>query len=281
MPLSLRRVLRRLSGYLLREIVWSERTYHNTLLSISLLGLTPLSVLGKGVSLTRKIAELLARHRANYIMEKYGIKLLGNLPSDLFWRDYFQVPGFLEGCETVIDVGASIGDFSIVVAKRFGAKKVIAIEPDETLFDILVKNIKINRLEHIVKPVRYALGDRKGLVELYKSGDFITAIGSGHAEPRLYPSTTLDELVEELGLEHVNLMKIDTEGSELLILKGALRTLRRFKPKIIVEVHSRRLRNEVLRMLSRINYKLIYEKINFPEGYKGTDYVRVLCTFIL
>jgi len=254
----------------------------NTIGQLSLLMLVSLAYLSrKDSAITKRVRERVIQHQASYIEKKYRIKLIyppGGYTSDLFWRDYFQVPGFLFGNEIVIDVGASIGDFAIVLVKAFGANKVIAVEPSRELYLYLVKNIRLNNMQGIVIPLNIALYDReKGTITLYgeKEGPRLLSI-KGRGLPSEYPVTTLDRIASELGLPSIDLVKIDTEGSELAILRGAIKSLRIYKPKLIVEVHSRKDRLEIIRMLAAMDYELIHEKTNFPMGLGSSDYVGVL-----
>jgi len=270
-------LLTRLKGYLFREIIWSEHTIINILDQLSLLMLTPFNLVGKGLTISERLRNHLETHKAHYIMKKYGIVLKyppKGLPLDIFWRDYFLVPEFLTNNRVVIDVGASIGDFAIAMAKGFGANKVIAIEPDKLFFKYLICNIKLNRLSRKVIPLNIALGEQEGLITLHKVGFQLSIKGGGFSSK--YACTTLDKLVERMKIEDVDLIKIDTEGSEYAIIKGSLNTLKSHKPKLIIEVHSRRDKYKIINILKNLGYELVYEKPNFPKGYKEHDYISVL-----
>lgn len=214
------RDLKRLRSYLLREVMLSEHTFHNTIGQIALLALHSLNTVGRSQGISSKLRRFLEEHRANHIMRKYKVKLtypLGGFPPDLFWRDYSQIPDFLNA-EVIIDAGASIGDFAIVMCKTFKAKKVIAIEPSEVFYSYLIRNIKANDLISTVMPLKIALGDKEGEIILYERGLWLS--GKGGGTPRKYPCTTLDLLVRKLKLQRIDLIKIDTEGFELPIIGG-------------------------------------------------------------
>jgi len=78
------------------------------------------------------------------------------------------------------------------------------------------------------------------------------------------PTKTLDTLLKELNISKIDLIKIDTEGFEYEILEGAGETISKFKPKMIVDVHSEELREKIIRFLLK-NYSLVYEKVNSYE----------------
>ena len=118
---------------------------------------------------------------------------------------------------TVVDIGAFVGMFSIKAA--FSAKEVIAIEPFPEIFKMLENNCK--NMPNI-KLVRKALSSKSGTARLYLAK-------GAHSHNIIHESknyievetTTLDELIDK----PVDFIKIDAEGSELEILKGAERTL--------------------------------------------------------
>jgi len=60
---------------------------------------------------------------------------------------------------------------------------------------------------------------------------------------------------------------MDIEGGEYNALKGAIKTIRKFKPKIIIEIHSRKLRKKILEFLKRYSYELTFEKEKEEHGF--------------
>jgi len=201
-----------------------------------------------------------------YIEKTYNVKFVygRNFAWDIFWRDYFQRSDFLPCCDDlIIDVGAGIGDFAVIAAKFYKAKRVIAIEPEPSTFRYLTKNIEINHLLGTIIPFMFAAYDSDGEILLYEREGRLASIPRGQVVK--YQSKKLDSLVKELNLNKVNLVKIDTEGAELEILEGSECLLKHFRPKIIVEVHSKALREYVIRFLFFFNYYFVHEKINFHE----------------
>jgi len=192
------------------------------------------------------------------------------IPPDTLWNDYGQRLDFLpKENDVIIDVGAYIGDWAVIVGKYYKAK-VIAVEPSKRAFQCLIDNIHLNSLDEQIVAVNYALSSKDGEISMYIDE------GSGFAVSTTQPdqvtckttARTLDSLLKELSVSRIDLLKIDTEGFEYEILKSAMSAITRFKPKIIVEVHSDTLRENVMKILLKNRYVLVNEKINFFNPYK-------------
>lgn len=137
---------------------------------------------------------------------------------------------------TVIDVGAHMGFFTLRVANS--VRKVVAVEPDPTSFRFLAFNVQRNDLQNKVILLKLALGEKNDGIYLDRTG-----YGFGRSKISLkkkgsrVPMKTLDSVVERAELEHVDLIKIDTEGSEPQILKGAIRTIREYEPDLLIAAY--------------------------------------------
>jgi len=122
-----------------------------------------------------------------------------------------------------IDVGAYVGVFTLEGAQAVGETgSVIAVEPEPRNRDLLLKNIQANGIKNVTL-VTKAIGDEKGKAKLYLSSHSAShsisqRVGDNYIEVDV---DTLDNLVSELGLKRVDFIKIDAEGSELEVLKGA------------------------------------------------------------
>jgi FkbM family methyltransferase len=155
-------------------------------------------------------------------------------------REYDR-PGFPIGpADVVLDIGAHIGTFAVLAAKRARKGMVIACEPFKENYDLLLDNLRLNRVDNFTA-LNVAVGDRNGKREL-KVPAFNGALGSffqeGSERERFgVDSIMLDSLIEDQGLEEVDVLKIDVEGAEYPILFGtSRRTLRRIR-RIILEYH--------------------------------------------
>ena len=165
----------------------------------------------------------------------------------------------------VLDVGANIGVYTIEAAKAVGAKgRVVAIEASPGHIKTLKKNVALNGFQN-VNIVSSAVGEAEGVATLTlpdgaNRGMFTLGTVAGSI------STTvnirrIDDILKEHGIETVNFIKMDIEGSELGALKGAIETLKRCHPAILIELNEAALRgcgtssNEVKSLLSSLNYK--------------------------
>lgn len=136
---------------------------------------------------------------------------------------------------TVVDVGANVGWFTLLAARLVGPRGlVVAFEPDPQLFDMLADNVELNGYEHHVQLHRAALADVHGSAPFHAAtrhrgnGSLVPALnqlGDASAEIVTYDVTltTLDALQ----LPSVDVMKVDAEGAEPRVFRGARDTVGR------------------------------------------------------
>ena len=145
--------------------------------------------------------------------------------------------GILKEGDVVVDAGANIGYYTFIFSKIVGVTgKVFAFEPNPESFKILEKNIKKNHLENVFL-FNMALGDYNGAAKLYlndyNKGDNRLYSSDGKQSCVTIGCTTLDTAIPTN--ERVDFIKMDTQGSEVLILKGAIRILGNSRPKMALE----------------------------------------------
>jgi len=165
--------------------------------------------------------------------------------------------------DIVLDIGAHIGIHTIHLAKI--AKFVYAIEPEPNNLKLLIKNISANNVEKKVSILPYAISSIDGLVNFYVNSE---STGAHHIlfnnegsmdyktilKVKAYTLDTL--LLNILGLTRIDVVKIDVEGHELEVIKGAQKLFQHNPPRIII-VETRK-DSELLRILTeKYNYKLI------------------------
>jgi len=128
--------------------------------------------------------------------------------------------------DVVIDVGAHVGVFTIKAAKDCGENGlVVAIEPEPRNLALLSKNVKRNSLNNVII-IGKAAGDHKGKAKLHLSSlSFQHSLSGARHNYVWIDIDTLDNIAFELKLDKINFIKIDVEGTELEVLKGARKIL--------------------------------------------------------
>lgn len=139
---------------------------------------------------------------------------------------------------TVMDIGANIGVYALHFARKVGPTgKVYAFEPVPEYFERLKEHITLNDTNNIV-PFPFALADQKGKAKMsVASGDSSLF---HHLTDRFIevPMTTLDDFIAKQGIDRVDAIKLDVEGAELKVIHGADKTIRQFKPIMMVEINA-------------------------------------------
>lgn len=149
--------------------------------------------------------------------------------------------------DVVIDLGANFGLFALHALADFGAELVVCVEPDPLNAACLLENLERHGLAERIAIVNRAIfshGDGVDFTRVPGSPccNFVSSIYPERADPAhegQVPSITLDAIVDQLGLEQVDFIKSDTEGSEVAALLGGARTIERFKPRMILTTYHR------------------------------------------
>jgi len=147
----------------------------------------------------------------------------------------------LKDGDTVIDIGANIGIFSIFSAKKIRSSgKVLSFEPIKETRRFLNKNIEQNGLSNIsIYPVALGENNRQVIFSVNEDvlGDSTKLTeheGGYNEEVRQF---TLDLFIEENNVKNVNFIKADIEGMERDMLRGAEHTIKKFKPKLAICIY--------------------------------------------
>ncbi len=211
---------------------------------------------------------------------KYGYKFYCRInKADFMTREDGIIEHFTpKQGDIVVDIGANIGRYTIIGSKRVGTQgKVVAIEAHPGNFEMLNRNIKLNQLTNVI-PLNYAAYSKETKVKLYvpdeESGHTIyhtlmERTGKKFVEVN---ATTLDYLLLRLkGIrqEQVNWIKIDVEGAEFEVLKGATNVLSKSKDvAILMELHGppHIYRPKVEELVNLYNFKIEFEKSYEENG---------------
>lgn len=177
---------------------------------------------------------------------------------------------------TVLDVGANAGIYTIQQALR-GAH-VYAFEPNPHCFRRLSKNVEANNLTHNVHAFDAALGAAPGMGTLIVSPESTpggvveaveaTDVATNDVTVRI---VSLDQVVSEQGIRHIDLLKIDAEGAEVDILHGAEHTLS-IVDRIVLEYHSDALLAQATTFLHEHGFTPVLRIANVMGGNAGILY---------
>ncbi|MEE8119228.1 MAG: FkbM family methyltransferase [Gammaproteobacteria bacterium] len=148
--------------------------------------------------------------------------------------------------DTVIDAGANVGLMSVFASRRVGASgRVFAFEPHGQTHTAMKKNLQINACTN-VETFQQALGDQRGIATLFEYDDHnrgtATMVARNSTAREIEVTVqTLDAFLEERGWPTIKLLKIDVEGWEVPIMRGAHRLLSGPSAPVVVFEHNMRI----------------------------------------
>lgn len=146
--------------------------------------------------------------------------------------------------DVIVDAGANIGLASIYFASRYPLAKILAIEPEITNYDLLVKNTR--HYSNIV-PVNAALWNKNEMINLVDPGlgkwGFMTQDGTQQTESlgdvsHQVQGMTIEKIMEEHSINNIDILKIDIEGAEREVFLDTSLWLESVN-SIIIELHER------------------------------------------
>ena len=195
-------------------------------------------------------------------------------------HDILQLFHPLKG-DTVVDVGAYLGSYTLTSSNRVGKSgRVVAIEGDPSNYEMLDNNLKLNKVSNVTA-INCMVGSKEMHITHQEFLDnYITYkefLEKGGTDKPQFGNTLIhvnsldDLLIKEHGIREVNWMKIDVEGAELDVLKGAHNILSNSKRiKLLIEIHGvNKLYKPIVEVLDSHNFKIIFEKD--IQGYRSGD----------
>lgn len=193
-------------------------------------------------------------------------------------RDYLK----LNKNGIFIDAGANIGKYSILIGNKYPLAKIVAIEPDINACSFFKKNMKLNKLKNI-KIIRKPVSSKSGRIKFYfdpktstknsmKKEEILRNLDFNDLQRKIkykwMTTTTIDNILKRYETKNVELIKIDVQGAELAVLKGAENTLTKFKPNIIFEAWDINSLNKISNFLTQMNYVITkIDKNNYFAEY--------------
>lgn len=203
--------------------------------------------------------------------------------SKIYWHGYHHrdelafLDRFLQPEMVVLDVGANQGEIALFCAKRVRQGHVFAFEPHSGIAAQMETNLRLNQFRH-VHVERIAVGDRQDTIDLYfpQNGDklneglYTTVPQKGTPPVERVEIRTLDSFAKERKLSRVDVVKIDVEGGEHAVLRGAAAVIERWRPVLIVEIDAGHFSlagvdvQDVIEPLSALGYRF------YVPGFRGS-----------
>lgn len=204
----------------------------------------------------RKIIDIKHFMHKHFLDEGLGIIKVLNESEVYVIRQHFIIPidvgGLIasevnaiyakpDGGDVVVDAGAHYGVYTLLASRLVGNRGIVlAFEPHPHNYKRLLTNLRVNKIKN-VKTFNLALGDFDGQTKLYLFSD-----SGGHSTTPELSSTSyfdgyinvkvnrIDTIIRKLGIEKISLIKIDAEGAELKILRGARKSIQKHRPKLTI-----------------------------------------------
>lgn len=187
------------------------------------------------------------------------------------WRVLEQLaqPG-----QTVVEIGANIGTHSVPLARRCAPAPLYVFEPQQRVFQILCANLALNEIgnavalpeacgeaegQALIPPLDYGADANFGGVSLRPA-----AAGAAGQRVRVRP-------LDSLELAECGLIKIDVEGFEPQVLRGARETIARCRPALYVENDRAENQGELIALMAEMDYRLYWHtpRLFDPGNFRG------------
>ena len=178
-----------------------------------------------------------------------------------------------------VDVGANIGNHAVFFGK-FLAERVVCVEPHPNLVPLLTRNLELNAVT-AVRVLPYAAGRGAGSAYISRDKELVHNIGGSRVqdvrpddgvEVRMASlDALLDGPIPSPEDRRVTCVKIDVEGLELDVLRGATGILRTHRPQLVIELASRDARVRVKQFLAEYGYEDIGQRFGWTPTYHFID----------
>jgi len=170
----------------------------------------------------------------------------------------------LRGKSVVYDIGANVGYYGLVASALLGRTGlVIAFEPDQRNIFFLRRHLSLNNIDN-VQIVEAAVADCSGTAGFCQEPN--RSMGKLSDDGDIAVRTvTIDDFIRESSVPPPDVMKIDVEGAEMRVLRGAERTLSEVQPTVFLATHSAELQRECRAFLTSLHYN------SAPIGSRSLD----------
>lgn len=224
--------------------------------------------------------------KATYrIVNRKGINYQLDLSEWVDWNIYFhnevepreKLFSFIKEAMIVIDIGANMGEVSLNIANRVGETgKVYSFEPSSTNYNKCFQNMLLNeKLKNAIDLNFCALGDKSTSAFLEIADKNNLGMNSISDSGEKIEVRKLDDIVAEKNISKIDLIKLDVEGYELKVLKGAEQCIKKLHPALFIELDDELLKKQgdsaflLLNWLKEHEYKIIDPLLSTEELVNG------------
>ena len=208
------------------------------------------------VDYDKNIYDLISVGEFHFIVHKNDTCIADTLRSGTLFEKFIlsYVKQFINPSKNIIDLGANIGTHSVIYS-TYTAGAIYSFEPQKVVYDILNKNIDLNRCNNVIT---YNFGGSNVNSKFYMNAEYDNKHNQGAFAIQKGATSGLEiecRVIDEMNLTNIGYIKIDVEGHEYEALLGMKELIKREKPIILVEIHeSSPTRNETIILLIELGY---------------------------
>lgn len=193
----------------------------------------------------------------------FGKKWIKGSGVNGYWLGSYELPlqtKFVEAIKrgsVVYDIGAHVGFYTLLASFLSGRDGLVySFEPFPLNANYLRKHTLLNGCKNVTV-IEAAVGDTEGF-SLFKEGEStFTGMLSPSGGSLSVRIVTLDHLLEEKKIAPPNVIKIDVEGAEFEVLRGAYKILKEFYPTILLAIHGKTSRQKCVTLLEELGYEVV------------------------
>lgn len=201
------------------------------------------------------------------------------------WHKYFNeeyptLNSLLSKGDNVVDIGANLGFFTLMISRIIGNEgKIFCFEPSLLTYNKLISNLKINEIQNAY-PENFGIGSKDGHYKLKRNKKYsglssIVVNNSNHVYEEEIKVTTLDNYFLNKNVK-IDLIKIDTEGFEPEVLRGAEKVIKNYKPIICIELGGGKFlksSTEAMQILNQFGYRLPINASDLGTISSGKNFI--------
>ena len=199
--------------------------------------------------------------------------------------------------DVIIDIGANMGETSFNFSKLVGTEgRVIGFEPDKDNYRRLTDNLKLNNFTNL-SPINKGIGNVPGsfLIKMNEiepgNAGSKRIIGSSEADSpdeMIVEIIRLDDYLKDNELAKLDMIKMDIEGYEFNAIQGAKETIKKYRPKMFLEMQDIKLKEQgssgklLVKELQSLGYKVMNAesgKVLQPNSIADGDYFDIVCLY--